>query len=483
MSTIIDAKHRQKLTENFPADAHLKLLLSVIEKAHGTSFLVGGCVRDHLLGISAKDIDIEVYGLSADDLEKVLQKHFLVMAVGKSFGIFKVVVTIDDVKKTFDVALPRTENKQGQGHKGFVITTDPHLTFKEAAKRRDFTINAMAIDFKTQELIDAFDGSKDLKQGILRHVSEAFSEDPLRVFRAAQFAARFELKLAPKTVKLCQKLYEELKTLSKERIFEEIKKLLLAKKPSIGLEVLLETKALDLFSELSALIGCEQEVAWHPEGDVWVHSLMVSDEAAKLIAASDLPEDEKLIVMAGALCHDLGKPLTTIFKDGRIKSPGHEQAGSAPTLSFLEKIGFPKKLHDQITPLVEEHLKPFQLYAARAEVSDGAIKRLAARVNIKHLLLVSQADFLGRTTPDALAGFDPSAPWLLHKVESLLGPDLAPKPILLGRHLITLGQKPGAHFSKILKDALEAQLDGYFADEAGAIMWLKKYLSHLDNKK
>lgn len=475
MNSPIDAKHRHKLSSPFPIDDQLRALLDTIALAGGKGLLVGGCVRDHLLGLVPKDIDVEVYGLSPESLEQAL-KPFLVMAVGKSFGILKVVVDIRDERKTFDVALPRKENKHGQGHKGFIVTTDPDMTFIDAAKRRDFTINAMGIDVDRGELIDAFEGFSDLKNKILRHVSSAFSEDPLRVLRAAQFCARFDLKMAPNTIALCQELEPELFTLSKERIFQEMKKLFLSKKPSIGLNVLRLTKALSLFSELADLIDCPQDKEWHPEGDVWTHSLMVVDEAAKLLAKIELPEDERLIVMAGALCHDLGKPSTTILKDGRIKSPSHEQAGVAPTISFLEKMGFPKKLIDQVVPLVEDHLKPFQLYRARDEISDGAIKRLAARVNIARLLLVSQADFLGRTTEDAQKGIDPSASWLEAKVEELLGPDLAPKPILKGRHLLALGEKPGLHFGSILREALEAQMDGKFSDEASAISWLKQRL-------
>jgi tRNA nucleotidyltransferase (CCA-adding enzyme) len=469
----MSTNHRITLPNKFIPDAHLKLLLDVINK-HGHALLVGGCVRDFLLGLDPKDLDIEVYGLLSEELEKLLSEHFIVIAVGKSFGIFKVVVNINEEKKTYDIALPRKENKEGQGHKGFVITTDPFMSFKKAAQRRDFTINAMAIDVESNELIDDYGGLIDLQHKILRHIGPAFKEDPLRVLRAAQFCARFDLTLAPETISLCQELLPELKTLSKERIFWEMKKLLLSKKPSLGLKVLRETYALDLFSELKYLIGCKQDPEWHPEGDVWIHSLMVADQAAKLV--KNLNEDEQLIVMAGALCHDLGKPLTTILKDGRIKSPGHEQAGALPTYSFLSKMGFPKKYQDQVVALVEDHLKPFQLYKVRDQVSPGAIRRLCARVNINHLLLVSQADFLGRTTKDALSGFDPSAAWLKEKVQELLGDTQKPEAIIKGRHLIAMGQKPGLYFSKILKDALEAQMDGEFSDEDSALLWLKKYL-------
>lgn len=473
---IIDSS-RSKLLQPFVVSPRLRILLDTISTAGGTGILVGGCVRDHLLGRVAKDLDLEVYGIDALALEQLLTKHFSVVAVGKAFGIFKVSVSSGGEKESFDVALPRTENKIATGHKGFVVSTNPNLSFKDASARRDFTINAMGIDVVANELIDPHGGQADLKTRTLRHVSEAFKEDPLRVLRAAQFCSRFSFTLHETTIKKCKELTAELSTLSRERIFEEFKKLLLSGKPSIGLEVLRQTNALTLFLDLAALIGCEQDKKWHPEGDVWIHSLMVSDEAAKIVAQSPLPEDEKLIVVTAALCHDLGKPATTIPKDGRIKSPGHEQAGVDPTIRFLEAIGFPKKYYDDVTTIVRDHLKPYQLYAKRDEVSDSAIRRLASRVNIERLLMVSKADFLGRTTDDALSGHDPSEPWLRQKVLDLLGQSLSPEPILLGRHLIALGQKPGAHFSQILKDAFEAQMDGEFVDEGSALQWLKKKLS------
>ena len=459
-------------------DPALTSVLQVIESEGGQGILVGGCVRDHLLGLKPKDIDIEVYGLSPQELEDVLKKHFQVMPVGKSFGVFKVLVSIFQESQVFDVALPRQDSKSGEGHRGFVISHDPNMTFSEAASRRDFTINAMGIDIKTQVLLDAHGGYADLQNNLLKHVSEAFIEDPLRVLRAAQFCARFGFVLDPTTVKLCRMLKNELSTLSRERIYEEMKKLFLARQPSLGLLVLRESESLILFPELEALIGCEQEAQWHPEGDVWIHTLMVVDQAAWLI--KDLEEEEKLIIMAGALCHDLGKPSTTAYINGRIKSIGHDVEGVAPTINLLSRMGFAPKYFEEIAALVREHLKPYQLYAKRDEVSDGAIRRLAERVNIRYLLKVSQADFFGRTTPEALSLVDPSARWLEERIKNLLGSELKTKALLLGRHLISLGQKPGIGFKKILDAAFEAQLDGIFCTEEEAIVWVKEYIKKED---
>ncbi len=461
----------------FKPNAHLKLLLTAIKEAGGRALLVGGSVRDHILGIDAIDLDIEVYGLESETLERILCDRFTVKAVGKSFGIFKVVVEQSEETQVFDVALPRTENKNAPGHKGFVVTCDPNMSFAQASLRRDFTINAMAIDLENNHLIDPHGGLNHLQEKRLRHVSSAFSEDPLRVLRAAQFCARFDLFLDNETRDLCIELKDELHTLSRERIYTEFKKLVFAQKPSIGLTVLRETQALELFPELSALIDCAQDATWHPEGDVWIHTLMVTDEAVKLIENLGFDDDTKLKVMLGAMCHDLGKPATTVIIDGKIKSPGHESKGIEPTLSFLDRMGCPQKLHDDIAALVAEHLKPFQLYNKRDEVSDGAIRRLASRVDTDLLVLVSQADFLGRTTAEALAGHDPSAPWLTARIKEVLGTQKKPEPIILGRHLIDLGLKPGVGFRDILATAFEAQLDGHFTTVEEGIEWLKKHLN------
>lgn len=478
MHDIFIQAHKSPLAKPFMITPHLAILLKVIKDNGGLALLVGGCVRDHLLGLVGKDIDIEVYGLSALDLEHLLTKHFQVIAVGKNFGILKVVITIDDESMTFDVSLPRQENKAGQGHKGFLITTDPLMPFIKASSRRDFSINAMAIDPEAQVIIDAHQGLNDLANYRLRHVSTAFREDPLRVLRAAQFAARFALKLDEDTLKLARSLKDELNTLSKERIFQEMKKLMLAKHPSIGIKVLQESYALaTLFPEINNLIDCPQDQEWHPEGDVFIHTLMVIDEAAKIITESTINEEEKLIVMLASLCHDLGKPLTTITKDNRIKSPSHEQAGEKPTKSLLENMGVPKKYHDTIIALVKEHLKPCQLYRSRDEINDAAIKRLALRCDIKLLLLVAKADFLGRTTKDALSGVDPSCIWLKAKLDLIYQDKTSLKPILQGRHLIALGQHPGDHFGPILQQAFQAQIDGLFTNEKEGLAWLKHRLN------
>ena len=455
----------------------LRKLIDTIAKNGGRSILVGGCVRDALLGLPAKDFDIEVYGLTSQELESHLVDIGTVHAVGRAFGVLKVTIKTNDMTETFDVSLPRKENKEGRGHRGFQVTPDPNLTFEKAALRRDFTINAMGYDPIAQKLLDPHQGQKDLHDRILRHVSPAFSEDPLRVLRAAQFKARFAMNIAPETLELCRQLKDELETLPKERIYWEIEKLLLrSKQPACGFRFLQACDALSIFPELEKLIDCPQEPEWHPEGDVWYHTLLVLDEAARLCQESTEDEETKLIILLSALCHDLAKPAKTIFDDGRIRSPGHESGGAKPTQKLLERMGIPQRIIDVVIALVKEHLKPYQLYAVREQVSDAALKRLTLRAPVKELCMLAKADSYGRTTPDALERDDPATHWLWNEIQRLNLEKEPPRPLLQGRHLIALGLHPGAHFKNLLNKAFQAQLENEFKDEDSALDWAKSNL-------
>ena len=278
-----------------------------VREAGGRALIVGGWVRDLLMGRPSKDIDVEVFVVEAGRLLELLQTIGPVNTVGESFTVYKVA--------DLDVSLPRHESKVGRGHRGFVVAGDPTLSVKEAARRRDFTINAISWDPLTDAFEDPFDGREDIGRCVLKAVDpRTFPDDSLRVLRAVQFAARFEFELDPGTRELCRRI--DLDDLPAERIWGEIEKLLLkAERPSIGLRLALELGVVDrLFPELKALVGCEQEPEWHPEGDVWVHTLLVVDEARKRIAALDYPQ--QVAVMLGAVCHDFGKPSTTAFIDG-----------------------------------------------------------------------------------------------------------------------------------------------------------------------
>ena len=431
-------------------DAALGIVRAVRE-AGGRALVVGGWVRDRIMGRSSKDIDIEVYGIPADRLRDLLAGFGPVNAVGESFTVYKVA--------DIDVSLPRRESKVGRGHKGFEVHGDPTLSPEEAARRRDFTINAIAWDPLTDTYVDPFDGRGDIERRRLAAVDpQTFGDDSLRVLRALQFAARFEFELDPATAELCRVI--SLDDLPAERIWGEMEKLLLqARRPSIGFDLALKLGVIDqLFPEMRALVGCPQEPEWHPEGDVWVHTLMVIDEARTRI--DDLDRPQQITVMLGAVCHDLGKPPTTAFSDGRIRSIDHEQAGVAPATALLDRLnihtigGFDVRKH--VLGITAHHLKPGMFGMSKTPVSDGAFRRLAQKVDLELLARLAKSDCMGRG-----GGFDCSAmDWFLERARQLGVEHAAPKPILLGRHLLGLGVKPGPRMGEILRAVYERQLDG-----------------------
>jgi tRNA nucleotidyltransferase (CCA-adding enzyme) len=364
------------------------------------------------------------------------------------------------VEGAIDVSLPRTDSKSGPGHRGISVTGDPRLTVEEASRRRDFTINAMLLDPSTRELVDPWGGRTDLAARVLRAVDPArFGEDPLRALRAVQLAARFELAVEPATARLCASM--PLRELPRERIFGELEKLLLkARRPSLGFALLREWGMLEIVApELLPLKETPQDKEWHPEGDVWVHTLLCLDQAAPLIA--DLDRPRALTVMLATLCHDLGKPGTTKFEDGRIRSRGHEEAGVAPTLSLLERWNVQSLLgydvRGQVVALVANHLKPGQLYDERDRVSDGAIRRLARKCEPDLLYRVARADCLGRRP----GRFEPVAmEWFRDKVRALAVERQPPPPLLQGRDVVALGIAPGPEVGRIVRAVYERQLDG-----------------------
>lgn len=434
--------------------------------------LVGGCVRDELMGARPKDWDVEIYGLAPERLKELLAE-FVDRAVDEArtevrgpLNVVGEAFTVYKIGNDLDVSLPRRERKVGRGHRGFLVEGDPQMSFEEACRRRDFTVNAILEDPLTGEIVDPFNGREDIEKKALRHISSVtFADDSLRVLRAAQFAARFEFDIAPETVELCRSI--DVTDLPKERVWGELEKLLLkAQKPSIGLKWLYDLGVVDqLFPEMKALVGVPQEPEWHPEGDVDVHTLMVADEARRLI--DDLPYERQVTVVLGAVCHDFGKPPTTVFMDGRWRSHSHDEAGVEPTLSFLDTLGIFTlngfDVRNQIVQLVRYHLKPGEYYKAKSPVGDGAFRRLARKVEPDLLYRVAKADSLGRY-PDGdrskmIFGSE-AQEWFIGKVRELQIEKKAPDPILMGRHLIELGLKPSREFKKVLDTVYEMQLDG-----------------------
>ncbi len=463
------------LRDQLPHDL-LDVLNAVGQKSQ--PFLVGGCVRDWLLGLQPKDIDVEVYGCSADTLIQLLTPFGKINLVGKSFGVIKLTLQ----SGIYDFSLPRRESKKGKGHKGFIVEADPHLSEKEASARRDFTMNAILYDPIEDTLIDFFDGAQDLKNKVLRHTSNAFSEDPLRVLRGFQFAARFGLKMIPETVSLCESIQSEYATLPQERIWMEWEKWASRSTiPSMGITLLFETDWIKHFPEIAKLHELPQDPEWHPEGDVLIHTKHCLDALAQLPAWQTASHKERTILMLATLAHDFGKASTTEFAERRGKkrwiSPGHEAAGGPLADAFLQRIGSPLAIRENIRPLVENHL--YHHSWNNSGPSGASIRRIARRLTpgtIHQLCMIMEADHLGRPPLTSVETVD-RIDLLRQKADELELARKAPKPILLGRHLIQQGEPPGPTFKAILKTAFEAQLEGYFSDEAGAIEWLRAYLT------
>jgi tRNA nucleotidyltransferase (CCA-adding enzyme) len=416
----------------------------------GRALIVGGWVRDVLLGRPGKDIDLEVYGIEPAVLRDLLGRFGPVNTVGESFTVFKVA--------GIDVSLPRRESKVGRGHRGFEVTGDPHLSVEEAARRRDFTINAIAWDPLSGAYHDPYRGREDLDRRILRVVDAGtFADDSLRVLRAVQFVARFELEIDPATADLCRRI--RLDDLPAERVWGEVEKLLLqAERPSPGLALARDIGVVSqLFPECEALIDCPQEPDWHPEGDVWVHTLMVVDRMRERLDGLDRPRQTAL--MLGAVAHDFGKPATTALIDGRIRSPGHEEAGVAPATAFLDRLNVHSlngyDVRRQVLGLVAHHLKPGMWHQAPV-VGDSAFRRLAQKVDLELPARLAEADCVGRA-----GAFDCRAmTWFLERARALGVEHAPPPPLLLGRHVLALGVTPGPQVGAVLRTVYDEQLEG-----------------------
>ena len=455
-----------------PAD--LRAMLEAVRHV-GRPRLVGGGVRDWLLGLKPKDFDLEVAGVDFEALHRALSPFGSTDVVGRSFGVIKVRSRASG--EEYDFSLPRRESKTGAGHRGFAVRPDPALSDAEAAARRDFTLNAIALDPFTGELIDPHGGQRDLAARVLRHTSEAFSEDPLRVLRAFQLAARFGFTLAPETAALCRTISDTFSELPVERVWGEWEKWAAkAAQPSRGLAVLEETGWLRHFPEIAALRGTQQDAQWHPEGDVFTHTQHCLDALVALDDWQTSDAARRRLLMFGVLAHDFGKPATTAFADRRGTmrwiSPGHESAGGPLAKTFLRRVGAPLDYDQPVCALVVHHLAH---HHGATEFTDSAVRRLARKLapaTIDDLALIMRADANGRpplTSPEIHARIDE----LVAKAHALALADSAPKPIVQGRHLLALGRKAGPEFKPMLDAAFEAQLDGAFCDEAGGVAWVR----------
>lgn len=454
----------------------LKAISNQISQVGGKVFLVGGFVRDKVLGIDNTDFDCEVFGLDKESLIKILQSFGKVSIVGISFGV--IILTLPDGTK-LDFSLPRRESKKGRGHKAFKIEIDQSITLKEAASRRDFTFNAMSMDIETGEIIDFFGGQIDLKENRIKATSSKFVDDPLRVMRGMQLASRNNLfRLDKATIQMCKDIRCEFDTLAKERLWIEWEKWASKGKTlSIGLGFLISTEWVFCFPELANTLEIMQDPDWHPEKFLIEHQMQSVDLAVQFSEHENLTKEERLVLVFASLCHDFGKVSTTeLCEDGHIRSKGHDKEGIEPTRKFLESIDAPLWLIEQVCVLVSEHM--FNVHCRKPTAR--SIRRLARRIkpsNIKMLALLMEIDASARwSKPRCKPEFIDR---MLELAQECDCKEDEVKDILMGRHLIELGMSPGRHFGDILREAKELQLDGTIVDLDSAMEWAKEKLGTL----
>lgn len=428
-----------------------QIAADVAEKG-GRVYYVGGYVRDELLGKECKDIDVEVYGITPGALREVLAQRGEVLDKGASFGVLGL------RHSDLDIAMPRTERRVGEGHRDFDVSVDPFMSTKEASMRRDFTINAMMKDVLTGEIVDHWGGKADLENKIIRCVNEqTFQEDALRVFRAAQFAARLDAQIADNTLALCASI--DVTQITHERIFEELSKALLkSKTPSVFFRELRRMGHLkEFFPEIEALIGVEQNPKYHPEGDVFEHTMLVIDAAAELRERAEQP----LPYMLAALMHDLGKIVATeVQEDGRITAYGHEVQGLGLVEAQMKRLTNHVKMIAYVMNMSELHMRPNMMADNRShKKKTRALFDLSVCPN--DLILIARADATGKLDEP----YDVSKEeFLRERLEDYN--KVVQRPMVGGKDLMEAGLKPGEVFSKMVKRARQLHFSGLEKDKA-----------------
>jgi tRNA nucleotidyltransferase (CCA-adding enzyme) len=457
--------------------AVLERIIRDLRAAGFRALIAGGAVRDALLGIEPKDIDIEVYGITYDQLAEFLRAYGRVDLVGKSFGVVKFTAPGGE---SCDFSVPRRDSKIGLHHRDFLAVFDPAITPSEAASRRDFTINAMSYDPLTHELLDFFGGRDDLANRVLRATSDAFSEDPLRVLRGMQFASRFNLSLDPATAEMSRAIAEEYSTIARQRVAEEFMKWATkATHPGRIGEYLLACGWMRHFPELERIFGIPQDPEWHPEGDVGVHTMHVLNQAAHIADRDGCTGDDRAVLLFAAMTHDFAKADTTELreKEGKLRwtAYGHEPAGGPLAQRFLERIGIKSAIVEQVVPLVENHLAHSSI---GVDVTARAVRRLAMRLapaSITQLIRLIEADASGR--PPREPGLPDAAARIRDVAAAQSVAEQPQTPLIQGRHVMPYFQnEPGPHIGKVTRAAYEAQADGGFSNEDEAMRWLDEYL-------
>ncbi len=470
---------QQGLAEHAKAYRSVIKLAQEVQDEGGQLVLIGGTVRDIVLGMTPKDFDVEIYGLPPEIIRRLANQIGKAEETGKSFGVLKVrPAGVTREQLYLDIAMPRRETKRGQGHGNFDINVDPYMNFKEATDRRDFTMNAMCADPLTGKIYDPQGGIADLEQHTLRVVNQrTFAEDPLRALRTVRFIAMFNwLEIDEPSARTIQAItQEELETLPKARLREEWRKLMKARNPAKGLQLGMELGVWEkLHPMLLELKNTEQDPKWHPEGTVWEHTLLVVTQASEIVREQNLWEtnpDSALAIMLASFCHDFGKPTTTAKEEHisasgetemRITSKGHCEAGIEPAKKFLYQIGIPKAIVKRVIPLIREHLAIIMLYQQdRAHgVRNSAIIRLLKRLEpatLEELIAITLADQLGRgsfvDTDGGVRTTLEAIDWIRERVKSIeLDENSRPTNIVSGYWLIDLGIEPqGRPFGELLE--------------------------------
>lgn len=482
-----------------PLSHALQNILQELAQNGWRGLIVGGAVRDAVTGHVPKDIDVEVYGPDFAQLAAVLKQHGHVLGgaadenggqvIGKAFGVIKF---RDDEGNDYDFSLPRRDSKTGDGHTGFDIQVDPNMSPKEAASRRDFTFNSLAFDPLTNELHDYYGGKNDLDNKILRATDmEKFGEDPLRVLRGMQFAARMGLTVDPETAKLAMHLANEIPDLykspenpngiSRERVTEEFMKLATKGKfPGSAIQYLQDTGWIKYFPQIEAIVDVPQDEEWHPEGPVHTHTAYVMNAAAEIADRRGLTGDDRAVAIMAALGHDFAKAFTTEQREkgGRMRwtAHGHEEAGGPVVQEFLKSIGVKNDIISRVVPLVRKHLNHIQYKSEK--IPNGTVRGLAHELypsTIEDLVDLVEADHSGR--PPLPKELPQQARWLLDAAKADNVHNRKPPQILTGKHVLPwFNGKVGPHVGKAVKDAYDAYLKGRYTTPEEAEAWLRNYM-------